>query len=230
MLDAILHFLHTLTTPNELIDLLKSGLSGWLGYAFLTAIVFSETGLLVGFVLPGDSLLFTIGVIAGAANLNLGLMIVLLVCACMAGDWSGYLLGRRIGTAIFKRPDSRFFKQEYLQRTHAFYEKHGGMTIIVAKFVPIVRTFAPFVAGVGRMQYRRFASFDIFGAIGWVSSMTIAGYFLGRYDFIRRHFEMVVLLIILVSVSPVIYHVLKARFRKPQLVNAAAATPDHGHE
>ena len=212
MLDAIFHFLHTLTTPKELIELLRSGMSGWLGYAFLTAIVFSETGLLVGFVLPGDSLLFTIGVVAGVGSLNLFPIIVLLICACMAGDWSGYLLGRRIGTAIFKRPDSRFFKQEYLQRTHAFYEKHGGKTIILAKFIPIVRTFAPFVAGVGSMQYRRFASFDIFGAIGWVCSMTIAGYFLGQYDFVQRHFEKVVLLIILVSVSPVIYHVLKARF------------------
>jgi membrane-associated protein len=223
VLDAILHFLHTLTTPKELIELLRSVMSGWLGYAFLTAIVFSETGLLVGFVLPGDSLLFTIGVIAGAAQLNLPLMIVLLIAACMAGDWSGYLLGRRIGVAVFKRPDSRFFKQEYLLRTHAFYEKHGGKTIILAKFVPIVRTFAPFVAGVGRMQYRRFASFDIFGAVGWVCSMTIAGYFLGRYDFVQRHFEMVVIAIILVSVSPVVYHVLKAKLRKRGLAQAASA-------
>jgi membrane-associated protein len=223
VLDAIFHFLHTLTTPKELIDLLRSGMSGWLGYAFLTAIVFSETGLLVGFVLPGDSLLFTIGVVAGAAGLNLVLIVPLLICACMAGDWSGYLLGRRMGTAIFKRPDSRFFKQEYLRRTHAFYEKHGGKTIILAKFIPIVRTFAPFVAGVGRMQYRRFASFDIFGACGWVCSMTIAGYFLGQYDFVQRHFEKVVLLIILVSVSPVIYHVLKARFDRTPL--APPTTP-----
>ena len=105
--------------------------------------------LLVGFVLPGDSLLFTIGVVAGAGQLNLTIMIVLLIAACLAGDWCGYLLGRRAGPAIFNRPDSRFFKQEHLQRTHAFYEKHGGKTIIYAKFVPVIRTFAPFVAGVG---------------------------------------------------------------------------------
>src|SRR5947199_9031607 len=182
MLHSLLDFVRTLPTPEKLIELLSTILSGWLGYAMLFGIVFSETGLLVGFVLPGDSLLFTIGVVAGAAQLNLPLMIVLLIAACMAGDWSGYLLGRRVGTSIFKRPDSRFFKQEYLQRTHAFYEKHGGKTIILAKFIPIVRTFAPFVAGVGRMQYRRFASYDIFGAVGWVCSMTIAGYFLGQYD------------------------------------------------
>ena len=169
----------TLTTPERLIQLLSTAMSGWLGYAMLTGIVFAETGLLVGFVLPGDSLLFTIGVVAGAGQLNLGIIMLLLTCACLLGDWCGYLLGRRAGPAIFKRPDSRFFKQEYLQRTHAFYEKHGGKTIIYAKFVPIIRTFAPFVAGVGKMQYSRFLSFDIFGAIGWVFSMTILGYGLG---------------------------------------------------
>jgi len=223
VLHAILHFLHTLTTPEELIQLLGSAMSGWLGYAFLSLIVFAETGLLVVFVLPGDSLLFTIGVVSGAAALNLPLMIVLLICACMAGDWSGYLLGRRIGTAIFKRPDSRFFKQEYVQRTHAFYEKHGGKTIILAKFVPIVRTFAPFVAGVGSMRYRRFASFDIFGAIGWVSSMTVAGYFLGQNAFVRRNFELVVVAIVLISVSPVVFHLIKARLSKRKMMQTAAA-------
>src|SRR6202043_3130301 len=191
MIHALLDFLRTLTNPERLIQLLSTAMSGWTGYAMLTGIVFAETGLLVGFVLPGDSLLFTIGVVAGAGQLNLGIIILLLICACLLGDWCGYLLGRRAGPAIFNRPDSRFFKQEYLRRTHAFYEKHGGKTIILAKFVPIVRTFAPFVAGVGRMQYRRFASFDIFGAVGWVCSMTVAGYFLGRYEFVQRHFEMV---------------------------------------
>src|SRR5258706_2741166 len=145
MIHSLLDFLRTLTTPERLIELLSTVVSGWLGYAFLTAIVFAETGLLVGFVLPGDSLLFIIGFVAGSTNLNLVVMIPLLIAACMAGDWSGYLLGRRIGTAVFKRPDSRFFKQDYLRRTQAFYEKHGGKTIILAKFVPILRTFAPFV-------------------------------------------------------------------------------------
>jgi len=224
VIHAIIDFLRTLTTPDRLIALLSTGMSGWLGYAFLTCIVFAETGLLVGFVLPGDSLLFTIGVVAGAGHLNIGVMIALLVCACMLGDWCGYLLGRRAGPAIFKRPNSRFFKQEHLQRTHAFYEKHGGKTIIYAKFVPIIRTFAPFVAGVGRMRYARYAAFDIFGAIGWVSSMTILGYFLGDIPLVRRHFEKFVLLVIFVSVLPMIYHVLKARFTKatPEQVEEAA--------
>jgi membrane-associated protein len=223
VLHAIIDFLRTLTTPERLIQLLSTGMSGWWGSALLTAIVFAETGLLVGFVLPGDSLLFTIGVVAGAGQLNIILIIVLLICACMLGDWCGYLLGRRIGPAIFKRPDSRFFKQEHLQRTHEFYEKHGGKTIIYAKFVPIIRTFAPFVAGVGRMPYSRFASFDIFGAIGWVSSMTILGYYLGGIPFVRRHFEKFVLLVVFVSVLPMVYHVLKAKFgTKQQPVTAAA--------
>ncbi len=223
MLHAIIDFLRTLTTPERLIQLLSTGMSGWLGYALLTGIVFAETGLLVGFVLPGDSLLFTIGVVAGAGQLNIVLIIVLLTCACMIGDWCGYLLGQRAGPAIFNRPDSRFFKQEHLRRTHDFYEKHGGKTIIYAKFVPIVRTFAPFVAGVGRMQYSRFASFDIFGAVGWVCSMTILGYYLGGVPLVRRHFEKFVVLVVFISITPMIYHVVKARFRKPAQVKAGSA-------
>jgi len=176
--------------------------------------VFAETGLLVGFVLPGDSLLFTIGVVAGAGQLNLGIIMLLLTCACLVGDWCGYLLGRRAGPAIFNRPDSHFFKQEHLQRTHAFYEKHGGKTIIYAKFVPIIRTFAPFVAGVGKMHYPRFLSFDVFGAAGWVFSMTILGFSLGKVDLVRRNFEKFVLLIIFVSLLPVITHAVRAGLQR----------------
>src|SRR5271154_1434555 len=205
MLHSLLDFLRTLTTPERLIHLLSTALSGWLGYAALTAIVFTETGLLVGFVLPGDSLLFTIGVVAGAGQLNLLAMIVLLTAACLAGDWCGYLLGRRTGPAIFNRPDSRLFKQEHLQRTHAFYEKHGGKTIIYAKFVPIIRTFAPFVAGVANMRYRSFISFDVFGAIGWVISMTLLGSLLGRIPLVQRNFEKFVLLVIFVAVLPMLW-------------------------
>src|SRR5262245_8615846 len=128
MIQFFLDFLRTLTNPERLIHLLSTVMSGWWGYGMLTAIVFAETGLLVGFIFPGDSLLFTIGVVAGAGQLNLGLILALLTCASMLGDWSGYLIGRRIGPAIFNRPDSRFFKQEYLHRTQAFYEKHGGKT------------------------------------------------------------------------------------------------------
>jgi membrane-associated protein len=211
MIHALLDFLRTLTTPERLIQLLSTAMSGWAGYAMLTGIVFAETGLLVGFVLPGDSLLFTIGVVAGAGELNLVVIMLLLICASMLGDWSGYLLGRRAGPAIFNRPDSRFFKQEHLQRTKAFYEKHGGKTIIYAKFVPIIRTFAPFIAGVANMPYVRFLSFDIFGGVGWVFSMTILGYLLGEVAIVRRNFEKFVLLIILVSLLPVIIHAVRAK-------------------
>jgi membrane-associated protein len=211
MIHALLDFLRTLTTPERLIHLLSTVMSGWLGYAMLTAIVFVETGLLVGFVLPGDSLLFTIGVVAGAGELNLVVIMLLLVCATMLGDWSGYLLGRRAGPAIFNRPDSRFFKQEHLRRTQAFYDKHGGKTIIYAKFVPIIRTFAPFVAGVANMRYARFLSFDIFGGIGWVFSMTMLGYLLGEVAIVRRNFEKLVLLVIFVSVLPVMIHAIRSK-------------------
>jgi membrane-associated protein len=213
MVHVLIDFLRTLTTPERLIQLLSTVMTGWLGYALLTGIVFAETGLLVGFVLPGDSLLFTIGVVAGAGQLNIGLIIFLLICASMLGDWAGYLIGRRTGPSVFKRPDSRFFKREHLQRTQEFYAKHGGKTIIYAKFVPIVRTFAPFVAGVAQMPYSRFLTFDIFGGIGWVTSMTLAGYFLGGISIIRTNFEKVVVLIVLVSVLPILVHGARSRFQ-----------------
>lgn len=212
MIHALIDFVRTLTTPERLIHLLSAVITGWWGYAMLAGIVFVETGLLVGFVLPGDSLLFTIGVVAGAGQLNIAAIMILLTCACLLGDWSGYWLGRRAGTAIFNRPDARFFKQEHLHRTEAFYQKHGGKTIIYAKFVPIIRTFAPFVAGVGRMHFSRFLSFDVFGAGGWVFSMTILGYLLGGIPIVQRHFEKFVLLVILLSLAPLILHAIRSRF------------------
>src|SRR5258708_19918841 len=214
MIHSLLDFLRTLTTPERLIELLSTVVSGWLGYAMLSAIVFVETGLLVGFIFPGDSLLFTIGVVGGAGQLSLGLILFLLSCVCLVGDWAGFLLGRRAGPAIFKRKDSRYFKQEYLLRTQAFYDKHGGKTIIYAKFVPIIRTFAPFVAGVANMPFRRFLTFDIFGGVGWVFSMTILGYLLGEVGLVRRNFEKFVLLIIFVSLLPIISQLLKAKFQR----------------
>ena len=211
MIHGLIDFLRTLTTPDLLIHLLSSVITGWLGYALLVGIVFAETGLLVGFFLPGDSLLFTVGVVAGAGQINIALIIVLLICATMVGDWSGYLIGRRTGRSIFNRSDSRLFKREHLLRTQAFYEKHGGKTIIYAKFIPIVRTFAPFIAGVAEMRYSRFLAFDIFGGIGWVTSMTLAGYFLGAVPLIRANFEKVVILIVLVSVVPILIQALRSR-------------------
>ena len=207
----VLEVWRSLTNPDQLIHLLTQVLTGWLGYGLLTFIVFAETGLLVGLFLPGDSLLFTVGVVCGAGDLDIVTISALLVIASIAGDQSGYFLGRRTGPAIFSRPDSRVFKQEYVTRTQAFYAKHGGKTLIYAKFAPIVRTFAPFMAGVGRMPYRRFVSFNVFGGLGWVLSMTLAGYYLGEVPIIRRNFEKVVLGIVFVSLLPLVIQYWQSR-------------------
>ena len=211
MLQTLVDFLRSLTDPDKLIQLLSTLLSGWYGYAALFAIVYSETGLLVGFFLPGDSLLFTVGVVAGAGHLNIVLVNVLLMAAAILGDSTGFLLGRKAGPAVFSRKDSRFFKQEYVTRTHAFYEKYGGKTIIYARFVPIVRTFAAFVAGVGKMPYLKFLPFSICGGVGWIFFMTMLGYELGSVPFIRHNFDKVILLIIFLSLLPTVIEVIKAR-------------------
>ncbi len=214
MLETILDFLRTLTNPERLIHLLTSTLTGWLGYALLFGIVFSETGLLVGFFLPGDSLMFTVGVVAGAGKLDILLVNLVLIPAAIIGNGTGYALGRRAGPPIFNRPNSRLFHREHLLRTKAFYEKHGGKTIIYAQFIPIIRTFAPFIAGVAEMGYPRFLSFNVFGAIGWVFGLTMLGYQLGAVPLVRQNFEKVILLIIFLSVLPVFYQALKARRSK----------------
>ncbi|MCL6508431.1 MAG: VTT domain-containing protein [Bryobacteraceae bacterium] len=214
MIEAVLDFIRTLTNPERLIHLLTTALTGWLGYALLFAVVFAETGLLVGFFLPGDSLMFTVGVVAGAGKLDIVTVNIVLMAAAIIGDGVGYALGRRTGPMIFHNPNSRLFRQEHLLRTKAFYEKHGGKTIIYARFIPIIRTFAPFVAGVAQMGYPRFLAFNIFGGIGWVFSLTMLGYQLGSVPFVRRHFEKVIALIILVSLLPVLREAWKAGRRK----------------
>lgn len=211
MVHEILDFLKALTDPERLIQLLSTLLSGWLGYLALFAIVFSETGLLFGFFLPGDSLLFTVGVVAGAGQLNILWVNLVLMSAAVLGDTTNYLLGRSTGPRIFNRPDSRFFKRQHLLRTHEFYEKHGGKTLIYARFMPIIRTFAPFVAGMAGMKYLRFLSFSVFGGMGWVAFMTLMGYKLGSIPIVRQHFEKVIILIIVVSLMPAFLEVLKAR-------------------
>jgi membrane-associated protein len=211
MTQILLEIWRSLTDPDRLIHLLSVVVTGGLGYVLLAGVVFAETGLLVGLFLPGDSLLFTIGVVAGAGRLDILQICSLLVIASILGDQSGFFLGYRTGPAIFSRKDSFLFKQEYVTRTKLFYERHGGKTLVYAKFVPIVRTFAPFMAGVGKMRYARFVSFNIFGGMGWVLSMTLAGYNLGGVALVRRNFEKVVLGIVFLSVLPLILHGLKAR-------------------
>lgn len=211
MFEILIDFLRILTTPDRLIHLLGTVFTGWWGYLLLCGVVFSETGLLVGFFLPGDSFLFTVGVVAGAGKLDIITIMLLLLASAIAGNSTGYLLGRKAGATVFNRPDSRFFHRDHLLKTQAFYDKHGGKTIIFAQFIPILRTFAPFVAGVARMSYFRFMSFNVFGAIAWVISMTLLGYTLGNQPLVRAHFEKVVLAIILVSVVPVLIEIYKSR-------------------
>ncbi len=214
MTGHLLEIWKSLTDPDALILLLSQVATGWVGYGLLAAVVFAETGLLIGLFLPGDSLLFTVGVVAGAGQLDIFHICLLLVVASIAGDQCGYFLGHRTGPAIFSRPDSRWFKQEYVARTQRFYERHGGKTLVYAKFVPVVRAFAPYMAGVGKMGYLRFLSFNVWGGLGWVVSMTLFGYFIGNYPPVRHNFEKVVLAIVFLSVLPMVVQYLKAR-REP---------------
>jgi membrane-associated protein len=174
-------------------------------YAILFAVIFCETGLVVTPFLPGDSLLFVAGALAATTpSLDVHLLLLLLSGAAILGDAVNYTIGLSFGTRLFRNPDSRIFRQSYLDKTHAFYEKHGGKTIILARFVPIVRTFAPFVAGMGRMTYRHFALYNIVGGIVWSALFLYAGYLFGELEFVKRNIEFLMIAIILVSVLPVL--------------------------
>lgn len=183
------------------------------GYLFLFAIVFAETGLLIGFFLPGDSLLFIAGLLAARpdSGLNVGLLLVLLSVAAIAGDSVGFLIGRKAGPTLFRREDSKLFKRKHLDSAHAFYEKHGPKAIVLARFVPIVRTFAPTVAGAAGMNYRQFVMYNIIGGISWIFSMTLLGYFLGTNDWVKNNIEKVVIGIVILSIVPIILHTVKEK-------------------
>jgi len=211
LVSEAIHFLRSLTDPDQLINLLSTVLSGWIGYVALFLVVFAESGMLIGFFLPGDSLLFTVGVVAGAGKLPIGATIAMLAVASILGDGCGFWLGSTLGYSLFQKTNSRIFRREYLERTHEFYEKHGGQTIIYAKFLPIIRTFAAFIAGVGKMRYARFLLFNVVGAVGWVTSMITLGYLLGNVTLVRRNFEKFVLGIVVVSLIPAVLQGLKAR-------------------
>ncbi|HXC25912.1 MAG TPA: VTT domain-containing protein [Gemmatimonadaceae bacterium] len=175
------------------------------GYAGLTAIIFAETGLLIGFFLPGDSVLVTAGLLGSQGYLNIYLLGGLLTVAAIVGDSVGYMIGKASGPKLFTREDSLLFNKKHLIRAHAFYERHGGKTIVIARFMPIIRTFAPVVAGMGGMRYTRFLTYNIFGGLLWVWSMLFMGYFLGQYvPGIGTHIDLVVLAIILLSILPLL--------------------------
>lgn len=235
-MESIVEFLYQfkdyVLNPKILIDwmLLKLGIYVYAGLFF---VIFAETGLAVGFFLPGDSLLVVAGLFAAAGKLNLWLMLILLFVAAVVGDAVGYYSGKKVGPAVFSKPKSRFFNPAHLRKAHAFYEKHGGKTIIIARFVPIVRTFAPIVAGAADMSYRQFAVYNVVGGFAWVTSMLFAGYFLGGLveQFVRNvfgvdgflledHIDKVVIVVVFLSLLPIIIEYVKAR-REKKLAAAA---------
>lgn len=188
----------------------------WASIFGVAAVVFAESGLLIGFFLPGDSLLFTTGFLihSGILNINVHVAVLIIFIAAVLGDSVGFTFGRRLGPRLFKKKDARLFKQEYIQRAQRFYDKHGGKTIIIARFIPIVRTFAPIVAGAGKMKYARFLSFNIIGGLLWAAGVTYAGFFLGVW-FESMGWEIdhillpIVALIILISILPPLIHIFK---------------------
>jgi len=203
-MDAITAFFSTVYNVPELIRIV--------GFYGLIAIVFAETGLLVGFFLPGDSLLITAGLFAARGDLSIHALIPTLILAAIVGNATGYWIGARTGAALYSRPDSLLFRREHVRMTHEYYERHGGKTVVLAQFIPILRTFAPVVAGVGQMGYRQFAMFNVLGAILWVSSMTSAGYLLGNLvPNIEKRIHIVVAVVILVSLIPPAIAFLKSR-------------------
>ncbi len=180
-------------------------------YALLFIIVFCETGLVVTPILPGDSLLFAAGSLAALGSLQVTYLIPLLLCACLLGDLTNYSIGKFLGKRLFSKPDSRIFKREYLERTRNFYATHGSKTIIMARFVPIVRTFAPFVAGMGTMRFRKYILFCVAGATIWVSTCVSAGYLFGNIPIVKKNFTIVILAIIFLSILPGIIGFMRSR-------------------
>ncbi len=221
-MEWLTDFLKILLHLDEVLPQWAAQYGMWI-YAILFLIVFCETGLVVTPFLPGDSLLFAAGAVAATApeSLNVHFVVLLLIVAAVIGDGVNYHLGAVLGDRV--RNGNRFIKKEYLDRTHAFYEKYGAKTIIFARFVPIVRTFAPFVAGIGKMTYSKFLAYNVIGAIVWVVSLTYLGYGLGNVPVVKKNFELVIIAIIVVSILPAVIEVLRARFapEKPPVVPIA---------
>lgn len=208
LLDIVLHLdAHLLALVHEY---------GIWVYAILFAIIFAETGLVVAPFLPGDSLLFVIGALCGMGSLELQIAMPLLIAAAFLGDNTNYWVGRLLGLRLLNKASPRFIKHEHLEKTHAFYEKHGGKTVILARFLPIIRTFAPFVAGVGTMNYRLYVIYSIIGGVTWIGSLTLAGFFFGNIPFIKNNLTLMVLIIVVVSFIPAILEFIKHRRKQKQ--------------
>jgi membrane-associated protein len=209
-MELLLHFVDIFINLDKHISLVLQTFGLWT-YLIVFLIIFCETGLVVTPILPGDSLLFGLGTFAARGDLDVVYLLILLSIAAIAGDTVNYAIGQYVGPKVFTQNDSRFFKKEYLDRTHDFYEKYGGITIIIARFVPIIRTFAPFVAGIGSMTYLRFLSYNILGGISWIVIFIMGGYFFGNLPFVKKNFTYVMIAIIIISVLPGIIEYFRNR-------------------
>ena len=209
-MDTLLDWFHKIRDVRAII--------AWGGYVGLTGIIFAETGLLIGFFLPGDSLIVTAGLLAATTGVfNVYLLGLLLTVASIIGNTLGYAIGKATGPRLFSREDSLLFNKKHLYRAQEFYERHGGATVIIARFMPIVRTFVPVVAGMAQMGYRRYTLFNVIGGVGWIWSMLFIGYFLGRYiPGIDEHIEKVIIAVIFLSILPALIHWMKARRGQPK--------------
>jgi membrane-associated protein len=207
MLTTLLYSLFAL---DESVAALAAQYGHWI-YAILFLVIFAETGLVVFPFLPGDSILFSAGTVVATADLNVHVLVLVLLAAAILGDTVNYSVGHYTGPKVFERPDSRWFRKKHLHRTQAFYEKYGGVTIIIGRFVPIIRTFAPFLAGVAGMSYHRFLTYNVIGAVGWITSLVYAGYLFGNIPWVKHNLTFIVVGIVIVSVLPAISTYLKER-------------------
>lgn len=210
-LDLILHL-------DVYLDMLVRNYGVWI-YAILFLVIFCETGLVVMPFLPGDSLLFIAGAVAAGGGMDPVLLGGLLMLAAILGDSTNYVIGRTAGERLFSNPNSKIFRRDYLQKTHDFYDKHGGKTVTLARFLPILRTFAPFVAGIAKMPYPRFFGFSVFGTVLWVGGLVTLGYFFGNVPFIKKNLSLLVVFIILLSLVPMIIGVVRSRFGRSSEAN-----------
>jgi len=202
--------IYSLLALDQTLAQLAAEYGPWL-YALLFVVIFAETGLVVFPFLPGDSILFIAGTVVAVAGLHIHILVAVLIIAAILGDSVNYAVGHYVGPRVFHEPDSRWFKREYLLRTQAFYDKYGGITIIIGRFVPIIRTFAPFLAGVAGMTYARFLSYNVVGAIAWISSLVYAGYLFGNIPWVKDNLSFIVVAIVVVSLIPAVTTFIKER-------------------
>jgi membrane-associated protein len=213
-MDMLLNFIDIFIHLDQHLSLLIQNFGGW-AYLIVFLVIFCETGLVVTPILPGDSLLFGLGAFAAMGALKVEWLFVMLSIAAIAGDTVNYMIGHYVGPRVFARESGRFLKKEYLERTHRFYEKYGGKTIVIARFVPIIRTFAPFVAGIGSMSYSRFIVYNIVGGISWIAVFIFGGYYFGNLSIVKRNFTLVIFAIIFISILPGVIEYVRQRRQIP---------------